>query len=488
VGRILAKAILCTVAGIVAWMLTAGAFPQDFVPGDLAWARAELIFMSLLMLFIAGTAGLYQGLQQGGKQNIILSVGISIVFGGMAGMLGYSIGGVIARAVFGPEVFMGEGFSVLRIFARTIAIGFLGAGLGVGIGASLRSVRGAVSGLVGGLAGGMLAGFLFDFLGQAASGFILAAQQGNEVGGPSRGLSAALLGFGVGLFTALFEYYSRQAWVRLVLGRNEGKEWAIDANVTRIGKDERAEIPLFADPNLPGLAAVIHKQGGQYVLQDPGSPIGVGLNGVRVASAALNPGDKIQVGSLTLEFLMKAGAARRSAEARSKGVAVGGFAGPVGGAPIGGMPGGIPQGMNQPTMAVPQPQMPQTQMPQAPYGQPTMAVPQPMQTGAQTVMTPGGIQTAGGPNSLIAISGQFSGRRFPLGQPLEIGREASGIALTGDAQASRRHAIISAGPQGLQLQDLGSTNGTFVNGAKVSMTILRQGDVIRIGSSDFRVE
>lgn len=477
-GRILAKAVLCTVAGIVAWMLTAGVFPQDFVPGDLAWARAELIFMSLTMLFIAGTAGLYQGLQQGGKQNIILSVGISVVFGGMAGMLGYTIGGTIARGVFGPEVFMGEGFSILRVLARTIAIGFLGAGLGVGIGASLRSVRGAISGLVGGLAGGMLAGFVFDFLGQAAAGFILAAQQGNEVGGPSRGLSAALLGFGVGLFTALFEYYSRQAWVRLVLGRNEGKEWAIDAQVTRIGKDERAEIPLFADPNLPGLAAVIHKQGGQYILQDPGSPIGVGLNGMRVASVALNPGDKIQVGSLTLEFLMKAGAARRSAEARSKGVAVGGFAGPVGGAPQGMAPQNMSP-MGQPTMVVPQ-------MPQ--YGQPTMTVPQPMQTGAQTVMAPGGIQASGGPSQLVAVSGPFAGNRFPLGQPLEIGREASGIALAGDAQASRRHAIISAVPSGLQLQDLGSTNGTFVNGAKVATALLRQGDVIRVGSSEFRVE
>ncbi len=469
-GKILAKAVLCTVAGIVAWMLTAGAFPQDFIPGDLAWARAELIFMSLLMLFVAGTAGLYQGLQQGGKQNILLSVGISVVFGGMAGMLGYSIGGVVARAAFGPDVFMGEGFSALRVFARTLAIGFLGAGLGVGIGASLRSVRGAISGLVGGLIGGMAAGFLFDFLGQAAAGFILAAQQGNEVGGPSRGLSAALLGFGVGLFTALFEYYSRQAWVRLVLGRNEGKEWAIDAQVTRIGRDERAEIPLFVDPNLPGLAAVIHKQGGQYVLQDPGSPIGVGLNGLRVTSAALNPGDKIQVGNLTLEFLMKAGAARRSAEARSKGTAVGGFAGPAGGgAPIGAAP---MQGIGQPTMAVPQ-------MPQAA---------QPIQTGTQTVMAPGGVQAQSGPGSLAAISGQLTGSRFSLGQPLEIGREASGIALTGDAQASRRHALISAGPQGLQLQDLGSTNGTFVNGARVTTTLLRQGDMIRIGSSEFRVE
>jgi len=489
VGRIIAKAALCTAAGIMAWILTAGAFPQDYIPGDLAWTRAELIFMSCLLLFIAAAAGLYQGLQQGGRQNIILSLAISVIFGGMAGMLGYGLGGSLSRAFFGPDVFVGEGFSLLRVFARTLAIAFLGAGLGAGIGASLRSVRGTVSGLVGGLVGGAAAGFLFDFLGQAAAGFIMAAQQGNEVGGPSRGLTAGLLGFGVGLFTAIFEYYSRQAWVRLVLGRNEGKEWPIDAAVTRIGRDERAEIPLFMDPGLPPLAAAIHRQGSQYILQDPGSPIGVGLNGMRVASAALNSGDRIQVGNLQLEFLMKAGAARRSSEARAKGFAVSGFAGPTG-VPQQPVPGQIPAGqtppgqmpagmapMGQPTMQVPVP------------GQPTMAVPQPsIPTGQQTVMAHGGMQAQSGPSLLRGVSGPLSGMTYPLGGMMEIGREGTGITLAADGQASRRHAMITPTQAGMQLQDLGSTNGTFVNGAKVTTALLRVGDVIKIGSSEFRVE
>lgn len=478
-GRIIAKAALCTAAGIVAWILTAGVFPQDYIPGDLAWTRAELIFMSCLLLFIAAAAGLYQGLQQGGRQNIILSLAISVIFGGMAGMLGYGLGGSLSRAFFGPDVFVGEGFSVLRVFARTLAIAFLGAGLGAGIGASLRSVRGTVSGLVGGLVGGAVAGFLFDFLGQAAAGFIMAAQQGNEVGGPSRGLTAGLLGFGVGLFTAIFEYYSRQAWVRLVLGRNEGKEWPIDAAVTRIGRDERAEIPLFMDPGLPALAAAIHRQGSQYILQDPGSPIGVGLNGMRVASAALNSGDRIQVGNLQLEFLMKAGAARRSSEARAKGFAVSGFAGPAG-IPHQSVPGQMPAGMapmGQHTMQVPI------------SGQPTMAAPQPSTPiGQQTVMAPGGVQPQTGPTVLRAVSGPLAGMACPLSGMIEIGREGTGIALAADAQTSRRHAMITATQAGMQLQDLGSTNGTYVNGVKVTTALLRMGDIIKIGSSEFRVE
>jgi pSer/pThr/pTyr-binding forkhead associated (FHA) protein len=38
------------------------------------------------------------------------------------------------------------------------------------------------------------------------------------------------------------------------------------------------------------------------------------------------------------------------------------------------------------------------------------------------------------------------------------------------------------------MQDLGSTNGTFVNGQRTSSALLNRGDVVQLGSSTFRVE
>jgi hypothetical protein len=71
-----------------------------------------------------------------------------------------------------------------------------------------------------------------------------------------------------------------------------------------------------------------------------------------------------------------------------------------------------------------------------------------------------------------------------------VGRDAtSAIRLDGDDFASARHARIEPRQDGVWVEDLGSTNGTFVNGAKVtSKRLLRTGDALRIGKTELRLE
>jgi len=57
-----------------------------------------------------------------------------------------------------------------------------------------------------------------------------------------------------------------------------------------------------------------------------------------------------------------------------------------------------------------------------------------------------------------------------------------------DSQASRRHASVTPLPTGVALTDLGSTNGTFLNGQRVQTASARFGDTIKIGGTTFRVE
>jgi hypothetical protein len=65
---------------------------------------------------------------------------------------------------------------------------------------------------------------------------------------------------------------------------------------------------------------------------------------------------------------------------------------------------------------------------------------------------------------------------------MRIGREAScDIALTDQAMVSRQHVEITSGPEGIVLADLGSANGTFVNGKQVDRASLKVDDVIRLG-------
>ncbi|MCC7478243.1 FHA domain-containing protein [bacterium] len=91
---------------------------------------------------------------------------------------------------------------------------------------------------------------------------------------------------------------------------------------------------------------------------------------------------------------------------------------------------------------------------------------------------------------LLGIGGLYVGQVFSLSAgEHSIGRQDSEILLADDTQVSRRHAMISVGPDGLAtLTDSGSTNGSYVNEQRVSSMQLAPGDTLRFGTSLFKVE
>jgi hypothetical protein len=63
------------------------------------------------------------------------------------------------------------------------------------------------------------------------------------------------------------------------------------------------------------------------------------------------------------------------------------------------------------------------------------------------------------------------------------------IAITADEYASARHARFEPRQDGVWVQDLGSTNGTYLNGARLEQPRrLTPGDIIRVGETDLRFE
>lgn len=83
------------------------------------------------------------------------------------------------------------------------------------------------------------------------------------------------------------------------------------------------------------------------------------------------------------------------------------------------------------------------------------------------------------------------GGEFPLNSaPVTVGRGGQNdLVLNGDEFASARHARIEVRGDGVWVQDLESTNGTFVNGSRVAgAQRLDAGDVLRVGETDLMVE
>src|SRR3954471_19527855 len=86
---------------------------------------------------------------------------------------------------------------------------------------------------------------------------------------------------------------------------------------------------------------------------------------------------------------------------------------------------------------------------------------------------------------LTITAGADAGKTVQVqGNEFTIGREVGADLVLADGKASRRHAALRPLPDGrATLYDLGSSNGTFVNGQRVQSVLLQGGEQIQIGDT-----
>jgi pSer/pThr/pTyr-binding forkhead associated (FHA) protein len=89
--------------------------------------------------------------------------------------------------------------------------------------------------------------------------------------------------------------------------------------------------------------------------------------------------------------------------------------------------------------------------------------------------------------ALVVKSGPFAGRRYDIDAEVVLGREDAALTID-DPEISRRHALLRPSGGGLEIEDAGSRNGTYVNGIAVSGTTrLSSGDEITVKASRGKV-
>jgi pSer/pThr/pTyr-binding forkhead associated (FHA) protein len=90
---------------------------------------------------------------------------------------------------------------------------------------------------------------------------------------------------------------------------------------------------------------------------------------------------------------------------------------------------------------------------------------------------------------LVFLEGDNAGSEIRIQSPKEVvlGRSEQCDIFIGEKKVSRKHAKLAVSGEGVYIEDLESTNGTFVDGKKVTRARIRDGDTIRIGMSVFRI-
>jgi pSer/pThr/pTyr-binding forkhead associated (FHA) protein len=447
----LSRVTLFTLAGLAAGFLTwlpmaTGILFIDDKAGRTLSGSQLVNYQIAGMIFgimIGVLLGLADLLASGRRTEWLKVVGIGLFVGFIAGIFGMNLG----MAVFGPLYsfpartpfhFLGN------LIARGLGWAFIGAFAGTAEGWRKLNVRVGRNGLIGGLLGGLLGGMMFEVVPYLMPGV--------NSGPAARFVGFLTTGAMIGLFVALVREFLKEAWVRVVLGRNEGKEYLIDSAETKIGRAELSEIPLFGDPNIARTHAVIRAdpKGGFSIFDTSESPVGLRVNDSMVRGGEarqLISGDQIQVGGKTLIFYEKA-VRTRTAQA--------------------------PRDVAEPR-ANRAPDLPSL----GDLGSPLSPNPSP----------PSGEKGGNRVSRLMVIAGPHTGAQFPITTGAVLGRDPSiAMPLAQDTKASRNHAVVVAHGTGFTLEDLNSTNGTFVNGQRITRVALAPGDVIVIGTTQLRVE
>ena len=213
--------------------------------------------------------------------------------------------------------------------------------------------------------------------------------------------------------------------MKLVFPNGEHGQVLLSAGVNKIGSAPEGAVVL-AEEGIHPLHCEIHVTGTGANLQVPHGGGPVSVNGKPVADImALRGGDQIGIGGVIAKFAIVEAA--RSAPA----------------------PGVVP-GSDEDTGAT----------------RVRMAVPKFV---------------------LRGVSGAVFGKVFPVAGPVVIGRAPEcDISVTAE-EISRRHALVKPAGDGLSVEDLGSSNGTYINNRRVQQGFLNAGDELRLDAVRFIV-
>jgi ubiquitin-protein ligase len=269
---------------------------NDLIAGSMCVSTA--LWSAVLALFLGLLLGVGEGVYYGSARKCVL---YAFVGAGISLVLGF-ISGYVAQAMY-SSMLGGDAVNFLSGFIRGLAWALMGLGIGLGAGLIRRDGKRVLYCALGGLAGGFLGGFLFNGVNELFNNLFDVGA--NDTGTGARAVGIIVMGILIGLGVGLLEQFAKRAWLKVIRGAFEGKEYLIFAGTTAIGSTGKNAIVLFKDKLVGPHHCDIVLEGRKYVLVDAGTPMGTTVNGMRVARHILRQGDSIAVGNSVLMFNMR---------------------------------------------------------------------------------------------------------------------------------------------------------------------------------------
>ena len=246
------------------------------------WAASIALFIGLFL-------GIGEGVYYGSKENAIK---YGLIGAGVSVLIGF-ISGYIAQSMYASMI-SDTTSDVAAAFVRALGWGLMGVGIGLAIGLIKPDKKRILFCTLGGFAGAFIGGFLFNYVCDIVSQDVAA-----------RGVAIIIMGLLIGLGVGLLEQFAKAAWLKVIRGEFEGKEYLVFAGTTSIGNTGKNNIVLFKDRLVAPHHCDIILEGSKYILVDQGSPLGTVVNGMKTTRHNLKHGDTIAIGNSVLVFNTK---------------------------------------------------------------------------------------------------------------------------------------------------------------------------------------
>ena len=253
-------------------------------------SRASTALWScIIALFIGLFMGIGEGVFYGSKEKALkyaaIGAGVSLAMGFISGYLAqwmYSAMLGDDPSLFASSLIRGIGWAVMGI------------GIGLAVGLIKPEKKRILFCVLGGLIGAFIGGFLFNYVCEIIPNDVVA-----------RAVAIVIMGGLIGVGVGLLEQFAKQAWLKVIRGEFEGKEYLVFAGTTSIGNNGKNTIVLFKDKLVGPHHCDIVLEGSKYVLVDCGTPMGTIVNGMKTSRHVLKQGDAIAIGNSVLVFNTK---------------------------------------------------------------------------------------------------------------------------------------------------------------------------------------
>ncbi len=247
------------------------------------------IWAGLIALFIGLFLGIGEGVYYGSKEKAFKYAAIGA---GVALAIGFA-SGYLAQCMY-SSVLSDDPADFTAAFVRGLGWAIMGLGIGLAVGLIKPEKKRILYCALGGLVGAFVGGFLFNYVCDIIPNDIVA-----------RGIAIVIMGALIGVGVGLLEQFAKQAWLKVIRGEFEGKEYLVFAGTTSIGNNGKNTIVLFKDKLVAPHHCDIVQEGSKYVVVDQGSTLGTVVNGMKTTRSVLKQGDAIAVGNSVLVFNTK---------------------------------------------------------------------------------------------------------------------------------------------------------------------------------------